>query len=103
MRRLCSIQVEGKRYQDSWAYKRVKENYEITVSAIDGDTTAVKIYFDDGSVYASFTIKKEYEETLHDCVFYVYDDDSIINEAFDYDDTLDDCIIGCCEYFLARY
>ena len=102
MRRLCSIQAEGKRYQDSWAYKRVKENYEITVSAIDGDTTAVKIYFDDGSVYASFTIKKEYFSP-DDCAFYVYDDDSIINEAFDYDDTLDDCIIGCCEYFFARY
>lgn len=84
-------------YKDFWAYQRIIDGgYKVEVTKGENQST-VKILFEDGDVYTTFKIKKE------EGFFGAYDDGCLINENFDYDDTMEHCICECLAFFVNRY
>lgn len=81
-------------YKDYWAYKKVSERYKSKVTK-----TKVVIYFEDGDVYAEFTLKYDKEASF----YFIYNDGELINDELDFYETYDDAVKSCFYYFNTRF
>lgn len=85
-------------YKDYWVYKEILD-YEYIV---DITKSSVTIKFDDGDVYAKFTIRKPDPHDPDD-VWAAYLDGELVSDSFDYTDSYNDIVCGCLHYFWTRF
>lgn len=79
-------------YKEHWAYKEVTKNWKTKVTK-----DSVKIFFEDGDIYANFKLVKDCD------MYFIYCGEEMINDEVDFYDTYDEAVASCFYYFTTRF